>query len=104
MSTYFLDFKIFMREIRKWSFTGEGLYKVKLEERKEFFFFSFTLPNGEEYLSSIDRNDISVLEMNDLLPITMMGKRVDDNLDTAKMITAKLEEVRNANNTIRNKR
>ncbi len=93
MSAYLLTFDTFMMEVRKWGQTN-SLYKIKREDRGDFFIFSITLPNGEEYISSIRKADFNVFFEKDLENITIEGKRIDENIGSTKLIISKLEELK----------
>jgi len=106
MGTFEIGFGDFMIEIKRWKLTSESLYKVKAEDLGNFYRFSFCLPNTqEEYVTTINKENLTEVDKMELLPITISARRISENITSAQMIVNKLNEIgeKNAFSTFNNK-
>lgn len=100
MPSYQLEFKTFLNEVKRWKINSSSMFRVKMEERGDYYLFSLCLPNtGEEYISTIKKEDFTEMNKMDILHLTIQAKRI--SLET-QAITNKIQEVEDAKRTINN--
>ena len=101
MPSYQMDFKTFLTEVKRFKLTQESLFRIKMSEDKEFYTFCFCVPNtSEEYVSVIRKEDISQVQMMDLIPITIKATRISETMKAAQVISNKIQEVEDAKQSI----
>ena len=95
MPSYQISFTDFLKEVKSWKINQNSLHKIKMQEFNDYLQFSFSIPNtSDEYVCTISKDDMTDVDRMELSPITIAAIRLSENVQAAKMISAKLDELR----------